>query len=88
MKRKTKAQREQAAKAALLQRVTDVYSGVWGGAVTEDDFSTAEDLSRIIPALKGIFGDKPEYLWLPHNLGNFDRPETATDFLYRNGVCA
>ena len=90
MKRLTKSQREAKQRAALSQRVHDLYAGAWGRPVTEDDFCTAEDLSRVLPALKGAMTvtEPQDYVWCDHNLGEFNDPKTATEFLYRAGVRA
>lgn len=86
----TKQTKESEQKAALLQRITDVYSGaqgqVWGG----DDFATAQTLENAVHALEGIFGwqNDWEYLWANHVLSNFDNPESATGFLFGNGIRA
>jgi len=89
-KRLTKKQAEDKAKAALLQRVEDVYSGACGYMFDpSDEFASAETLSLVMPVLKEMFGtDANDYLWSLRNLGDFESPETATDVLFRNGVRA
>lgn len=89
MKRKTRSQREAEQRAALRQRITDVYSGALGTEWDEDQFATAEILSNVIPVLKEIFGDQvsgQEYLWAPHCLRYFDTAQSATDHLFSHGV--
>jgi len=82
---------EEKAKAALLQRVKDVYAGACGYVfeAEEEVFTTATELARIMPVLQGLFGTEAnDYLWGLRSLGSFDTPETATDVLFRNGVRA
>jgi hypothetical protein len=98
MKRKTKEQRDTEAKAALRQRVHDIACGAAGYQFDEDDqFATADFLSRFIPALKAQFGfdDTKEkakdglsnnYLFDVQNLDNYDNVDTTTDFLFEHGV--
>jgi hypothetical protein len=102
MKRKTKEQREAAAKAALRQRVEDIAMGAAGFDFTvEGEFATANFLSRFMPALKVQFGydrvpdeTKPQkresnhYLFALHNLEHFDNIDSTADFLFENGVRA
>ena len=73
----------------------DVYSGAlgkpWGIEGDDVDFATAENLSNVLPALKGIFEDQhPErkYVWGLHCLKYFDTPETATEHLFFAGFRA
>jgi len=90
VKRKTRVQREAERKAALLQRVTDIYAGAGGRVWDADDFATAADLSRIIPVLQAVFSPQLEakYPWLSHYLDNFNDPRSAADFLYGEGFRA
>ena len=99
MKRKSKAQREKEARAALLQRITDIYSGALGLEWTDEEFATSDTLSRIAPALREIFGpqvtmgasadgEPVKWPWEPHNLDHFEDPETATEFLFDGGFRA
>lgn len=90
-KRKTKAQREGEQKAALLRRVTDVYSGALGAPWTNDEFATAEQLANVIPALRGIFGEQVpdrEYMWAAHCIRYFDTAASATEHLFGQGIRA
>lgn len=90
-KRQTKEQREAVQKAELLRRVTDVYSGAIGKAWERDDFATAENLSKVIPALKDLFGEQDPlrgYVWELHCLNYFDNPRTATEHLFSSGFRA
>lgn len=89
MKRKTKVQKEAAEKAALLQRLRDIYSGAQGQEWSEDDFATAEILSRVLPVIRETFA-LDEKLWIlgHHTLTYFDRPESAVERLYAEGVRA
>lgn len=91
MKRKTKAQRIAAQKKALYQRVYDIACGACGRVLDNDDdnWLTSEELARFIPVLQQNFGaDDMTFLWSLHNLGHFETPTTAADFLYEYGVRA
>jgi hypothetical protein len=99
MKRKTKEQREEIARAALRQRIEDIALGAEGDEGVLDKngwFAGAHCLSRLIPALRARFGLDDEgnertdikYLWYPSNLDSFDNVDTITDFLYEHGVRA
>lgn len=90
MKRMTKAQKEEAQKAALLRRVTDVYSGAIGYAWdSEENFAVADTLCRVLPALQTLFAKHwKDYMHATGNLNNYDTADTAAAFLYRNGVRA
>jgi hypothetical protein len=90
MKRLTKQQRRDAQFAALRQRVADIACGASGTPFdSEDDFATADFLSRFIPALKANFETKGrDYLWSPYNIDRFDRIDSTTQFLWEHGVRA
>jgi hypothetical protein len=92
MKRKTKSQRDAEQKAALLQRVTDIYSGALGQSWygDYDNFANAELLSNVMPALEQIFGPQREYTWYwkCRALSHFDNPIAATEFLFMEGFRA
>lgn len=91
IKRLTKAQTVTAQKAALLRRVNDVYAGAQGTKWTADDFACAEQLGRVVPALRELFlPQHPQrgFAFEPHCLAYFDRPSTAADFLFREGFRA
>jgi len=84
-----KAKREAQARAALLQRVTDVYSGAMGGEWDANQFATAEILSRALPTLREIFNKQwRDLLHSPHCLSHYDTAATASAFLYDHGVRA
>lgn len=90
-KRKTKAQREAEQRAALLRRVHDVYCGAKGQLWDSDDFSTAAQLSNIVPALRDLFASQHSemtYPWQPHCLHYYDTAESAADFLFSQGYRA
>lgn len=90
MKRKTKSQREIAAKAALRQRVADIASGAAGYRFdAEDEFATADFLSRFVNALKDQLntGDR-EYAFGLHCLQHFDNVDSTTDHLFECGFRA
>lgn len=88
MKRKTKTEKEAEAKAALRQRIADIYAGACGESVeNESFFLTLEAGSRAITALKIIFGEENrEYMWESHCLDRFETVDSATEFLFTNGV--
>lgn len=99
MKRKTKAQREDEARAALRHRVSDIAVGAAGyNFDTEDEWAGAQMLSRFLPALKAQFGEEEEdekgrksnnhFLFESHNLEHYDNIDSATDFLFKNGIRA
>lgn len=89
MKRLSKQQKEDQQRAALLRRVTDVYSGAMGGEWDQDQFATAEILSRVIPALKELFSSQwHEYLTNPHGLHHFDNAKSAAERLFNEGIRA
>lgn len=90
MKRQTKAQKETEAKAALRQRIADIYAGACGeSADTEDFFLTLDPASRAITAIKKLFGEEGRsYMWESHCLDRFETIDSATDFLFQNGVRA
>lgn len=86
----TKVQREEAAKAHLRQRIEDIYCGAIGGVWGDDNFATAENLSKIMPTLQRVFGKNPEatFVWELWNLDHFDTPESAATFLFEHGYRA
>lgn len=91
MKRESKAQRERRQKAALRQRINDVYSGAKGQMWDGDDFATAEQLSRVVPALRDMLASQHSemiYPWSPHCLNYYDTVDTSTEFLFRHGYRA
>jgi hypothetical protein len=91
MKRPTKAQKEAAEKAALLQRVLDIYAGATGDTVQPEDYVYADTLQKVMGAVNAIFvGDNEDMkhvvgYW---NVDEFGTPSKAADFLYRMGVRA
>lgn len=92
MKRKTKEQREAELRAALLQRITDVFSGALGDIwETDSNWATAEQLSNIIFALQKIFGkqiENSDWCWNVHSIKYFDTPQSACDHLFEQGFRA
>lgn len=90
MIRKTKAQRAAEQRAALLQRITDIYSGAQGQCWGDDFVAGTDELSRIMPALEDVFGEQVDhsYLWLLSNLNHYNSPQDATDFLFAAGIRA
>lgn len=104
-KRRTKAQVEAERRSALFQRVRDIYSGGCGRGFAQyeeteaSEWASAEELSRIVPALRDEFRGEPistesitrnefDWLFLPHNLGHFGTPGEATEFMFDKGVRA
>ena len=90
-KRKTKAQKEVETKAALKQRLTDIYSGALGCEWADDAgfIVDAELLCRVVKACEEIFGsyDNAWLFWIS-SLGEYDSVDKLTEFYYRNGVRA
>lgn len=50
MKRMTKAQKDEAQRAALLQRVMDIYAGANSGWVRGEEWATAQVIERVMLA--------------------------------------
>lgn len=90
MKRKTKAQKEAELKSALLDRIMDIYGGAAGCAWSEDEWATAEIISRVMCAVRGIFleGNAEDYRVGCHIIEYYDNPAKAAEFLYNHGVRA
>ncbi len=92
MRKKTlKQQKEDAQKAALLQRITDVYSGAQGAEWDHDnDFATAEILGQVIPVFVTMFDHNEglNYLFNVHSLRHFDNPKRAMEHLFSAGIRA
>lgn len=98
LKRKTKARREEEAKAALRQRIHDIACGAAGFQFDQEgEFATADFLERFVSALKAQFGfeEKSEqgttsnkFLFDVNILHHYDNIDSATDFLFRNDVRA
>ena len=84
--RSKKAQRLEAAKEDLRQRIADVYAGACGRHMDSDDeLVSPEELSRIIPAVRWIFGE-PHLNWYGWNATALDKWVTidlATDLLFK-----
>ena len=90
-KRTTKQQREQQEIAALTQRLADIYSGACGfGWIECEHWPMADDLSRIVPAVKGAFEHQVDasWPWSPANLSYWDSPSSLAAFLHRAGFRA
>ena len=90
-KRKTKAQKESEEKAALAQRLNDIYSGALGYKWDDDELLIADGelLSKVVMACRAIFKTEDnEYLFEIHNLDEYNTVEKLTEFYYRNGVRA
>lgn len=77
-------------KRALRQRVRDLACGAFGDDFDQEtEFATAEFLSRFIVALKITFGEEGRnWMWEPRSLHHFDTIESATNFLFTQGIRA
>lgn len=90
-KRKTKAQREAEQLAALEQRIRDIYSGACGRAMwCDDDFPCAEELSRIIPTVRDVFGERHPnwYVYQVRCLDRWELPGRVAEWLFELGFRA
>lgn len=84
-----KQKREAEQKAALRQRIADVYCGAQGGLVADDEWATADLLSRVLPALRALFDREGfHHLFFLGNLDYYDTIDSATDFFWDHGVRA
>lgn len=85
-----KQKKENVQKKALLQRITDVYSGALGSNWDDEEFATAAILEKVVHALEKIFGPQNDwgFMWANHCLSHFDTPNTAMEFLYEHGIKA
>ncbi len=89
-KRKTKQQQEDEARAALLQRVTDIVTTAAWGVIDEGEAVFLADYPRLLSAVKTLLiPDGAEtYLTSPSNAEKYADPETLTDFLFKGGIRA
>ena len=90
-KKLTKQQKEDIELAALVVRITDMYSGASGGSWSEEEeWPTAEQLSIIAPSVRSIFqcDDVPDFIWDLRNLDKFEKPSIIAENLFRFGVRA
>lgn len=98
-KRQTKAQKEAAEKAALRQRVDDLWLATVGDHWENEesgepwpeqfiDFCEALKLAFCIREREDEDVEGNEYLWASWNLRRFHNPESATDQLFDHGVRA
>jgi hypothetical protein len=94
-KRKTKEQRDAEAKAALRQRLDDIFLGATGDVWDESGEPWPEQFMAFVRAVNRVFcvpasADDPhsgnEYLWGLWNLENYRTPETAAEYLFENNV--
>lgn len=95
-KRQTKQQREEQAKALLRQRLDDIFLGATGDHFDEDvgepwpeafiAFVCATKKAFCVPASKDGTEKGNEWIWSLWNLSHFRTPETATNFLFDNGI--
>ena len=98
-KRQTKAQREEAAKAALRQRIDDLWIAITGDVWDGEDSGGPwpEQFVDFVQILKRVFCvrrdedegiDGNEYLWELWQLKNYHNPEAATEYLFSRDVRA
>ena len=89
-KRKTKAQKEAEEKAALRQRLTDIYSGALGYKWDDCCYEiSGKMLMDVIRVCRDVFGyDDNVWLFEVHNLDKYDTVEQLAEFYYKNGVRA
>ncbi len=77
-------------KQRLRRRVADIAIGAAGYDFDYmGEFSTAELLSRFVPALQVVFGEQgQDWMWSASNLHRYENIDSTTDFLWKNGVRA
>jgi len=83
--------REDQQRAALLQRITDIYTGACGRVIDFDnDWVSLEEVSRIISALEDVLGTprKGWFGWEVYCLDRFETPAKAMEHLFRFGFRA
>lgn len=93
-KRLTKKQKREQEIEALRVRLNDIYSGATGRCWNnDDDYPSAEELSRIVPAVRDVFelndeteGYHKSYLVGPHCLGYFECIHHLAEHLHGGGV--
>ena len=78
MRRQTKAQREAARLASVLQRVEDIYAGAMGESDTDPD-SWCPDLAavgRVMQAVQSRFGwPDDSFMFRRHMLEDYESPK-------------
>lgn len=94
----TKKQTKEAAeKAKLLQRVSDIYSGACSrNMYASEYYADAKELIRILSSVYDIFirdyddeiMERRKHLVTFWYIDRYATPETATDFLFDNGIRA
>lgn len=95
--RKTKKQQENEQRAALLQRLRDLFTGATGDEFEDDGAEPMPtEFMAFVMATKTVFcilkddNDKDcpgnEWLWHLWNLHNFKTPEDSCAWLFDNGV--
>lgn len=73
MKRKNKHQHEAERRAALRQRIEDIYAGVVGEWDPNCFFLGLAEIGRVVGAMQARFGlDKDDCLFGLHNLDDFN----------------
>ena len=90
-KRKTAGQRRREQLDAFRTRLIDIYSGACGREfVVGDEWASAEELRRIIPAVREVFGTcrAVDYVYRPHCLEHWDDPAKLAEWLFEAGFRA
>lgn len=89
MRRQTKAQREAARLAAVLQRVEDIYAGAMGETETDPE-CWVPDLAailRIMLAMQSRFGWSPDsFMFQRHFLVDYDSPKRLAETIVRHDL--
>ena len=97
MAKRTKAEQKRMDEIeALRSRLEDIYSGATGRAWNnEDEWPGADELSRIVPAVRDVFalndeieGRHKALLVNPCQLGRFDCTMDLAEFLHVHGIRA
>lgn len=90
-KRRTKAQKEEAQKAALLQRVMDIYAGANGCPIDSEEPvfpSTVHKVMSIVNTLWVEDNKDREYLVKHWNVDEYETPQKCMELLFSYGVRA
>lgn len=92
MAKTSKAKSEAAAKAALRQRVEDIFTGAAGYTWDGVNEPCPTKFMTFVRATKQTLGSDvevaDELTWGLWCLQHFRNPETATEWLYRRGIRA
>lgn len=96
-KRKTKQQREAEQKAALRQRLDDLFVASTGDLYDGESEPWPESFIDFVGSIRQVFQirrveaegiEGNEHLWLFWNLKHYRNPEAATEYLYQEGIRA